>query len=53
MNFDLCSLIFDHLPLFWLVLVEMDAKHQDSSEKISFQLWLQGSKPGKMRSKHC
>jgi hypothetical protein len=43
MSFDLCSLIFDHLPLFWLVLVEMDAKHQDSSEKISFQFWLQGS----------
>ena len=43
MNFDLCSLIFDHSPLFWLVLVEMDAKQQDSSEKIAFHLWLQGS----------
>jgi len=43
MYFDLCSLIFDHSPLFWLVFVEMVVKQQDSSEKIAFQLWLQGS----------
>jgi hypothetical protein len=43
MNFDLCSLISDHSPLFWLVLVETVAKQQDSSEKIAFQLWLRGS----------
>lgn len=49
MNFDLCSLIFNHSPLFWLVLVEMVAKQQDSSEKIAFQLWLQGSNAWKKR----
>jgi len=45
----MCSLIFDHSPLFYLVLVEMVAKQQGSSEKIAFQLRLQGSNTQKKR----